>query len=45
MVKMLPSQQEKLGDHKLDKARALTRDNESVIPQHDRNIIEDKIIQ
>jgi hypothetical protein len=45
IVKMSPSQQEKRGDQKLDEARALTREFESVIPQLDRDIIEQKIIQ
>ena len=45
MVKMLPAQQEKRGDTKLDQARALTQEFESVIPQRDRDIIEQKIIQ
>jgi hypothetical protein len=45
MVKMLPSQQEKQGDHKLDKARALTQEFESVILQRDRDIIEQRIIK
>jgi hypothetical protein len=44
-AKVLPSQQEKRGDEKLDKARAITQEFESVISQHDREIIGDIITQ
>ena len=43
VVKVLPSQQAKRGDHKLDRARALTQENESVISQRDHDIIEERI--
>jgi len=45
IVEMLPSQREKRGDHKLDEARALAQEFESVILQRDRDIIEQKILQ
>lgn len=43
VVKQLPSSQEKRGDEKLDKARDLTHEFESVIAENDRRTIEDKI--
>jgi hypothetical protein len=45
VVKMLPSQQEKRGDKKLDKARAITQEFESVISQRDREVIGERITQ
>ena len=41
----LLSQRERWGDHKLDKAREIIQENESVISQRDRSIIEENIIQ
>jgi hypothetical protein len=43
MAKMLPSQQEKRGDRKLDKAREIVSEFESVISQQDRAVIEERI--
>jgi len=43
VAKQLPSSQEKRGDQKLDSARELAEEFESVITQEDRNIIEEKI--
>lgn len=43
VAKQLPSSQEKRGDQKLDSAREIAEEFESVITQRDRNIIEEKI--
>ena len=43
VAKQLPSSQEKRGDQKLDRARELAEEFESVITQQDRTIIEERI--
>jgi len=43
MVKMLPSSQEKRGDQKLERARELALEYQSVLSQSDRNAIEQRI--
>jgi len=43
LLKQLPSQQEKRGDRKLELARALAIEFESLISEEDRRVIEDKI--
>ncbi len=43
VAKQLPSSQEKRGDQKLDRAREMAEEFESVITQQDRNVIEERI--
>jgi len=43
VVKMLPSQQEKRGDQKLDKAREIAQEFGNVISPTDHQIIEERI--
>jgi hypothetical protein len=43
LVRQLPSSQEKRGDYKLDQARELTNEFQSVLAENDLRIIEDKI--
>jgi hypothetical protein len=45
MARHRPSAQERLGDEKLDRARAMTGENESVIAEEDLRTIESKITQ
>ena len=45
MARQLPSAQEKRGDDKLERARALTAEFSSVIAEEDRNTIEDRVAQ
>ena len=45
VVKQLPSSQERRGDDKLDRARGLTDEFESVLAETDLRTIEDKIAQ
>ena len=45
MAKQLPSSQERRGDDKLDRARGLTNEFESVLAENDLRTIEDKIAQ
>jgi len=43
MARQLPSSQEKRGDDKLDRARELTNEFQSVLAETDLRAIEDKI--
>jgi hypothetical protein len=43
MTKMLPSSQARRGDLKLRTARELTAENESIIGEEDRRVIEERI--
>jgi len=43
MVKQLPSSQLERGDRKLERARDLADEFESVVSQNDRNLIEERI--
>jgi hypothetical protein len=45
VAKQTPSSQEKRGDQKLDRAREIAEEFESVITQEDRNVIEARITQ
>lgn len=45
VVKMLPSEQEKRGDQKLEKAREIAEENKPVITQYDLDAIAGRISQ
>jgi len=45
VVKMLPSEQEKRGDRKLQKAREIAEENKPVITQRDLDTIAERISQ
>jgi hypothetical protein len=42
VMNQFPSSQERRGDTELDRARALTIEFESVIPENDRRVIEER---